>query len=197
MVTNDIQCFTLEVQHRMSPEICQLITPSIYRNLQNHESVYNHTDIEGMSRNLFFIDHCNQESTIGKTTKINKYEAEFIIQLAIYLITAGNSAKGITVLTPYKGQQVAIEKEKYRADFRKVRGVAVKTIDDFQGAENEIILLSLVRSNAQCKIGFLANEQRICVALSRARRGMYIIGNMQQMVCKSEVSKLQKSSFIF
>ena len=50
--------------------------------------------------------------------------------------------------------------------------------DNYQGEENDIIILSLVRSNAEKSIGFLKTENRICVALSRARCGFFIIGNM-------------------
>ena len=53
-------------------------------------------------------------------------------------------------------------------------GVRVTAVDNFQGEENEIILLSLVRSE---RIGFLKIANRVCVALSRARKGFYIIGN--------------------
>jgi superfamily I DNA and/or RNA helicase len=45
----------------------------------------------------------------------------------------------------------------------------VSSVDNFQGEENDIILLSLVRSNANNDIGFLKLNNRICVALSRAR----------------------------
>lgn len=55
--------------------------------------------------------------------------------------------------------------------------VQVKTVDNYQGEENDIVLLSLVRSNNQDNIGFLKISNRICVALSRARLGMYIFGN--------------------
>ena len=51
------------------------------------------------------------------------------------------------------------------------------TIDDYQGEENDIVILSLVRSNPQMRLGFCAIENRIIVALSRARHGMYILGN--------------------
>ena len=53
-------------------------------------------------------------------------------------------------------------------------GVRVTVVDNFQGEENDIILLSLVRSD---RIGFLKIANRVCVALSRARKGFYIIGN--------------------
>lgn len=50
-------------------------------------------------------------------------------------------------------------------------------VDNYQGEENDIILLSLVRSNADNNIGFLKISNRVCVALSRAREGLYIFGN--------------------
>lgn len=49
------------------------------------------------------------------------------------------------------------------------RDVRVTVVDNFQGEENDIILLSLVRSNDENKIGFLRTDNRICVALSRAK----------------------------
>lgn len=60
-------------------------------------------------------------------------------------------------------------------------------MDNFQGEDNKIILLSLVRSNATNNIGYLAFKNRICVALSRAKHGLYIVGNMS---CLSKASKI-------
>lgn len=53
----------------------------------------------------------------------------------------------------------------------------VFTVDSYQGEENDIILLSLVRSNTNLNIGFLESKNRLVVALSRARRGLYVFGN--------------------
>ena len=71
----------------------------------------------------------------------------------------------------------------------KFQGVRVTALDNFQGEENDIILLSLVRSNKQKKIGFLAVRNRVCVALSRARQGLYCIGNFALLAEKSELWK--------
>ena len=46
-----------------------------------------------------------------------------------------------------------------------------------QGQENDIILISLVRSNQEGKIGYLSSMNRLCVAISRARCGLYLFGN--------------------
>ena len=67
------------------------------------------------------------------------------------------------------------------------RGVRVCAVDNFQGEENDIILLSLVRSNEEGKIGFLQIENRVCVALSRAKKGFYCTGNISLLKEKSEL----------
>ncbi|KAI0023290.1 hypothetical protein F4780DRAFT_730730 [Xylariomycetidae sp. FL0641] len=55
--------------------------------------------------------------------------------------------------------------------------IRVATVDNFQGEEAKIIVISLVRSNPQNKCGFLSTSNRINVLLSRAQHGMFIIGN--------------------
>ncbi|KAJ6126000.1 hypothetical protein N7471_010493 [Penicillium samsonianum] len=53
------------------------------------------------------------------------------------------------------------------------------TVDNFQGEEAKVIIVSLVRSNSKRKVGFLRTENRINVLLSRAQHGMYLIGNAE------------------
>jgi len=53
----------------------------------------------------------------------------------------------------------------------------IATVDNFQGEEAKVIIISLVRSNDERKCGFLKTSNRINVLLSRARHGMYVIGN--------------------
>ena len=58
-----------------------------------------------------------------------------------------------------------------------LENLRVATIDNFQGEEAKIVVISLVRSNDQSRCGFLRTSNRINVLLSRAKHGMYIIGN--------------------
>jgi AAA domain len=53
----------------------------------------------------------------------------------------------------------------------------VATVDNFQGEEAKVIIVSLVRSNMEKRVGFLRTTNRINVLLSRAQHGMYLIGN--------------------
>jgi len=57
----------------------------------------------------------------------------------------------------------------------------IECVDNYRGKENDIILLSLVRNNINNNIGYLNIQNRICVALSRARYGLYIMGNMNNL----------------
>ena len=53
----------------------------------------------------------------------------------------------------------------------------IATVDNFQGEEAKVVIISLVRSNKARKIGFLKTDNRVNVLLSRAQHGMYLIGN--------------------
>lgn len=56
-----------------------------------------------------------------------------------------------------------------------VRTVQVSTVDAFQGAEKEIIILSCVRTR---QVGFIDSEKRMNVALTRGRRHLLIVGSL-------------------
>jgi len=71
----------------------------------------------------------------------------------------------------------AKEKKPLAAKASLSKAVRLATVDNFQGEEASIIVISLVRSNSENKAGFLRIENRINVLLSRAQHGMYIIGN--------------------
>ena len=177
---NDCPVQTLSIQHRMRPEIASLITPAIYKELHNHESVYNYGHIQGIGKNLFFITHTQPEltGTDDRQSHSNPHEAKYLGALCDYLLKQGYKQDEITILTLYRGQLLEIKKI-FRA--RKINGVRTAVVDDFQGEENRIILLSLVRSNNEQRIGFVGIENRICVALSRAKMSLFVIGNMEML----------------
>ena len=199
MVNVGIQCEMLNVQHRMRPEIATLMK-HIYDDLENHESVEKYEDIKGMKKNMFFINHKYiEESGNQSHSHVNEHEAKFLVALCRYLLQQGYKADQITLLTTYTGQMYAIRdclqeedaikeplKPENDSSFRDVR---VTTVDNFQGEENDIILLSLVRSNKDEKVGFIKIVNRACVALSRARKGFYCIGNFGLLSKHSDIWK--------
>ena len=185
MVMNSMDCKRLSIQHRMRPEIASL-TKRIYdHEIADHKTVCEFKDISGLTHNLFFIDHCENEERIdGLQSYSNPHEADFLVALCNYLLLQGYSGSQITVLTMYIGQLLLLQEKMPRKEFE---GVRVCAVDNFQGEESDIILLSLVRSNSDQRIGFLSESNRICVALSRARQGLYCIGNFKQLKGKCKL----------
>ena len=173
LVKNYFPHATLTVQHRMRPEISQIVSHHIYNGtLHDHENTLDYENVKGMKHNIFFVDHCHAEDpNPDLKSPANKHEAEFLTALCYYLLQQGYLPHQITVITPYVGQMFEL-----RSQFRNrhISNVRVTPIDSYQGEENDIILLSLVRSK---RPGFVKDENRVCVALSRAKKGLYCIGN--------------------
>lgn len=106
---------------------------------------------------------------------VNKHEAKDLVKLAASL---KGERKNIVVLTPYNAQ---VEHIKALLRKAKIENILVTTVDSYQGLEANIVLLSLVRSNPAGQIGFLRQPNRVCVALSRARWALYMMGNMSTL----------------
>lgn len=89
-----------------------------------------------------------------------------------------DTTPAIGIITGYRKQVELLlkrlESESWAAPIRSM--MKVDTIDSYQGSENRIILLSLVRHNAEQKGGFMADNARVNVALSRAKERLLIIG---------------------
>ncbi|WXC40389.1 hypothetical protein QX201_000227 [Fusarium graminearum] len=137
----------------------------------------------------------------------NRWETSMATALIRHLVRQGKyKAEDIALLTPYMGQlqqlrtalsrdfeiclgdldreQLAHEEFEDESSSKKpvekkklLQTIRLATVDNFQGEEAKIIVVSLVRSNPQRQVGFLRTENRINVLLSRAKHGMYLIGN--------------------
>ena len=172
----------LNMQRRMHPDLRQVLSP-FYPALRDHPVVQQpdaRPGVPGMAQQSFFFHHTWSEGTDENLSKFNILEAEMIVRFIDYLILNGVKDSEITVLTFYRGQRKKILSEfrklKHREPFKNVH-----TVDSYQGEENDIVILSLVRSNGPNgphKAGFLRDSNRGVVSISRARRGFYIFGNM-------------------
>ncbi|KAJ5760746.1 hypothetical protein N7520_007902 [Penicillium odoratum] len=141
------------------------------------------------------------------TSHWNDFEVDLTMALVNHLIRQGGYQEGnIAVITPYLGQlhrfrqklqdsvilalnendqedlknagfeyDPQVNKSVMKAPLSQV--LRVSTVDNFQGEEAKVVVVSLVRSNQNSSCGFLRTPNRINVLLSRAQHGMYIIGN--------------------
>ncbi len=86
--------------------------------------------------------------------------------------------------------------------------IMVNTVDSYQGQEKEAIILSMVRSNYHgidhiesishfgiClgKVGFLSDERRLNVAVTRAKRHLAVIGNRETLITNRHIEGLIKT----
>ncbi|CAI2339304.1 unnamed protein product [Caenorhabditis sp. 36 PRJEB53466] len=173
----------LREQHRMNTTITDLIVkPSFYPNVHDAESVMGYPDVEGMDKNLFFWTHSGKEETPDGISWLNKSEVNMVAALVQHLLKQDYTYKDIVVLATYAAQRNYMYRE-YGSIFGSpdTALVPVETVDSYQGRESKLTIVSLVRSHRGVQenlgIGFLAVANRICVALTRAQHGMYIIGN--------------------
>ena len=154
----------------MRPEIADVIR-HIYPNLEDDEAVEGYPNIGGIAHNLFCVSHSFAEAHDEEQKSFsNEHEAKFAVSLANYIMQQGYDASRITVLTTYKGQLFLL-KRLLQDHNMSHSNLTVSVVDNYQGEENDIVILSLVRSNENGKIGFLKKANRICVALSRAKHG--------------------------
>lgn len=98
----------------------------------------------------------------------------------------------IGVITPYVAQVSLLDrlfnKNKTNMErFRRVLGeqrarqlarIEIKSVDGFEGREKEVIIFSTVRNNTRGHIGFLADRRRLNVGLTRAKRGLFVVGSV-------------------
>ncbi|KAG0633910.1 P-loop containing nucleoside triphosphate hydrolase protein [Tuber brumale] len=182
LVNNMLPFDMLQKQRRMRPEIRELLTP-IYQDLvEDHSCVLGRPGVPGMGdTHVFWYSHMNPDQMDSGTSRINTEEAAMIVGFIQHLVLNKTRPEKITVLTFYGGQKHEITKRVRKNHNLKSCNLRITTVDSYQGEENDVIILSLVRSNPQGNVGFLNVQNRICVALSRAQLGFYIFGDAQMI----------------
>ncbi|TFA99058.1 Helicase required for RNAi-mediated heterochromatin assembly 1 [Trichoderma ghanense] len=191
---------TLQVQRRMIPRIREVVQ-TFYPMLRDHpmvKDIRKRPPVPGMGgTNLWWFQHQWPETWGKKLSYSNYAEAEMVVGFLHHLMMQDVEPNQVTVLTYYSAQ-VELIKELIHHDhmLRFLHPVwSVRTVDGFQGEENDIIILSLVRSpsdpmggNSRTTVGFVEDENRAVVAMSRARRGLYVFGNARHILGSSQKS---------
>ena len=93
----------------------------------------------------------------------------------------------IGIITPYSAQVANLSKKITQDEYR---GLEISTVDGFQGREKEIIVLSLVRSNQKHQVGFLSDKRRLNVAITRPRRMLIVVGDIDTITNGNENENL-------
>jgi regulator of nonsense transcripts 1 len=99
-----------------------------------------------------------------------------------HLIDQNVKLSSIGIITPYKGQRIFLQNyisKELGISLLSMSSLEINSIDSFQGREKDFIILSTVRSSKSGGIGFLNNERRLNVALTRAKFGMIVVGNAE------------------
>jgi ATP-dependent RNA/DNA helicase IGHMBP2 len=164
---------TLAEQHRMNEQIMRYPSDALYGGkLRAHPAVAGHSIDE---RPLELIDTAGrgfEESTPPDSeSKMNEGEAGLAASQARRLLLVLRP-QDIAVIAPYDAQV-----QRIRQLLADVQELEVDTVDGFQGREKEAAIVSLVRSNEQGELGFLADIRRVNVAITRARKKLIIIGD--------------------
>ncbi|KAG9761457.1 DNA helicase, partial [Aureobasidium melanogenum] len=120
-------------------------------------------------------DEPKSKSSLLGESKSNELEAAIVKKHAQSLVDAGVKAEDIAVVTPYNGQ-LAVLSQLLKERFV---GIELGSIDGFQGREKEAVVVSLVRSNSEHEVGFLAEKRRLNVAMTRPKRHLCVVGDSE------------------
>ncbi|MBN2047265.1 MAG: IGHMBP2 family helicase [Anaerolineaceae bacterium] len=174
----------LTIQYRMHEEIMRFSSDVFYGGqLTADESVRHHLlcDLDTVAENdltacpIHFIDTAgasfDEEVEEDGESRLNPLEADWVVKKLNELLNAGVPEADIAVITPYAAQARLLRNQFHHT------AIEIDTVDGFQGREKEAVIVSLVRSNPDGEIGFLADTRRMNVALTRARRKLIVIGD--------------------
>ncbi|KAG5417440.1 hypothetical protein I9W82_005074 [Candida metapsilosis] len=181
----------LNVQYRMNDSIMKFPSMQLYEDkLISDESVkeIDLTDLPGVTSTDETSPQCIWYDTQGGDfpeqklesikgdSKYNEMELEIVKSHLKKLIGNGVQPSDIGVIAPYAAQVQLLKKQLGPDSF-----IEVSTVDGFQGREKEVIILTLVRSNDERDVGFLSEERRLNVAITRPKRQLCVIGDLQLM----------------
>jgi len=175
----------LREQYRMNTRIMEFPSREMYGGeLRAHPSVADRTLAQVLTPGaevdappVLFLDTAGKgfDEQVEETSQslYNTGEADLIVARVKALLAAGLAARELAVITPYSAQAFHL-RERVEA---LSPDVEVDTVDAFQGREKDAILVTLTRSNTEGQLGFLTDLRRINVALTRARRHLFVVGD--------------------
>lgn len=144
-----------------------------YSNLKDHSISNIITKLDGLSSSTLCV---NVKPDKNVTGEINPAEYKKISAFVTHLTSKGVSYDQITILSPYRKQKNYISE--------RMKDIKVYTVDEFQGKENDIILVSMAFSGKRAS-PFLCDERRINVLTSRAKQLFVLFANLDALTATS------------
>jgi regulator of nonsense transcripts 1 len=180
---------TLRIQYRMPPMLLEHPSRYFYKGLVRSAPdnlLMNMRPPAGFpwpsQRPLAFVQTGTGDSEVSHNFggRSNPTEAQVVARVVSNLLAAGDvDDTSISVLSPYTKQVQLIRS--HLATKRNGQDVRVGTVDSFQGQETDVVVFSAVRSNPLRELGFLRDSRRLCVAITRARRGLILVGDQSTL----------------
>eukprot|EP00980_Cylindrotheca_fusiformis_P000465 scaffold115_cov123-Cylindrotheca_fusiformis.AAC.5 len=183
----------LQVQYRMHHDIADWASQAMYGGeLKTHDSVKDQTlsqldmikrlssegEPDEMAETVMLLVDtagCEYFETVNSAgSRFNQGEAKIVTQHVHKLMQLGLDQSQVAIITPYNGQ-VELLRSMLLPDFPKLE---IRSVDGFQGGEREAVVLSLVRSSdrgGKDGIGFLKDDRRQNVAITRAKRHLAVV----------------------
>ena len=181
----------LKTQYRMHPAIREFPSSRFYAGeLEDGPKMAAKTKRPWHDNMLFrpfvFIDVAGKEYQGGGMSWANDDEATLAVALVATLVknyAELASGEKIGVISPYKAQVKNIRRRLAEAlGEERARKVDVNSIDGFQGREKDVCIFSVVRAPTKGRgLGFVADERRINVGLTRSKSSLIVLGSAKAL----------------
>lgn len=183
----------LKTQYRMNEQIMRFSSDWFYGGMVEAAPQIKYRGILDLDNPMTWIDTSEtdgREEFVGENFgRINRAEAELTLNVLEKYFTKIGKTRILEeridtgIISPYRAQvqllRKMIRKKEFFKPYRSL--ISVNTVDGFQGQERDIIVISLVRANADGQIGFLSDLRRMNVAITRARMKLIITGDVPTM----------------
>ena len=183
----------LKTQYRMNETIMRFSSDWFYGGMVEAAAQIKYRGILDLDNPMMWIDTAEvegKEEFVGESFgRINRAEAQLTLDtLQEYFTKIGkqrilDERIDVGIISPYRAQVQLLRRMVRKGEFFKPYRslISVNTVDGFQGQERDIIVISLVRANADGQIGFLSDLRRMNVAITRARMKLIILGDVATM----------------
>jgi ATP-dependent RNA/DNA helicase IGHMBP2 len=172
----------LTIQHRMHPQIAAYVSRASYDGqLEDAPEVqaYDFVTRRPLPVALHFVDTDGMRGSRERRGPGGALRNETEVRVAAHVVRLLDERcsrdLSLAVIAMYAEQVERLRQALGRRKFK--RSVKIDTVDSFEGREEDLVVISLVRSNERGRIGFLRVPNRLNVAVSRARRLVACIGD--------------------